>query len=346
MKALVVNNVKDAEIKEVDKPIAEGDFIVIKVKRIGFCATDMSIFNGSSSFVKDGQIKYPVRIGHEWSGIVESVGENVKNFKPGDRVFSDCAVTCGKCEACLRGDKMGCVAPRSLGTVETWDGCYAEYMCIPERNLHHLDDEVSFDEGAMIEPLSISYDAFTNYQMSKTDTVVVFGTGAIGYGAIWLAGYFGAKNIVAVGRNDNKLAKAKEIGATMYVNTNVSDVKAEVMKLTNGKGADLVIEATGTEKGLIDSLEVVKKFGRVSILSFYDKLLTNVPLDQAVLKCVTIRGGAGNYDHPKKIHDIIKKYKMKISPMITHHVKFDDVLDCFYHPEKYASEKIKIIIDL
>ena len=345
MLALTIKGPFDAEISEVDKPIAKDDFAVVKVKRVGLCATDTAIFNGSTSFVKDGQIKYPVRIGHEWSGVIESVGENVKNFKPGDRVFSDCAVTCGKCEACKAGNKSGCTGVRSLGTVHTWDGCFAEYMYVPERNLYHLCEEVSFDEGALIEPTCISYDAFTDYKLSKNDTVVVFGTGAIGMGAVWLARYFGVKNTVIVGRNTDKLERAKSLGAHSYVNIREKDVVKEIAALTGGKGADLVIEASGSEDALIKSLEIVKPHGRISILSFYDKLVCDIPLDQAVLKCVNIRGGAGCFDYPPLVHEIMAKYGVKISGEISHHVKFRDCLDCFYHPEKYAKEKTKIMID-
>ena len=139
----------------------------------------MAIFDGSTSFVKDGQIKYPVRIGHEWSGIVESVGEKVKNFKVGDRVFSDCAVTCGKCEACKRGDKSGCTDVRSLGTVHTWDGCYAEYMYIPERNLYLLpvvitgskekQNSQQADKQAIILLHRHSFDNFYNRTPDESD---------------------------------------------------------------------------------------------------------------------------------------------------------------------------------
>jgi len=345
MKALVVKGPYDAEITEVDKPVAKDDYIVIKVKKVGLCATDMAIFDGSTSFVKDGQIKYPVRIGHEWSGIVESVGDKVKGFKAGDRVFSDCAVTCGKCDACKAGNKSGCTDVRSLGTVHTWDGCYAEYMYIPERNLYHLSDNVSFDEGALIEPTCISYDAFTDYKLSKDDTVVVFGTGAIGLGAVWLAKYFGVKKVIIVGRNTNKLEKALKIGADDYINAKEKDAASAILSMTGGKGADLIIEATGSEAAFIQSLQAVKAHGRISILSFYDKLLSNIPLDQAVLKCVHIRGGAGCFDYPAVVHKIMSEYDVKISNVISHHVKFADCLDCFYHPEKYAKEKTKIIID-
>ena len=153
------------------------------------------------------------------------------------------------------------------------------------------------------------------------------------------------KNVVIVGRNNAKLEKALKLGADAYINAKEKDAVSEILAMTNGKGADLIIEATGSEKALIQSLDAIKAYGRISVLSFYDKLLSNIPLDNAVLKCVTIRGGAGCFDYFPLVHEIIKKHDIKISESISHHVKFEECLDCFYHPEKYSKEKTKIIID-
>ena len=201
MKAITVYGPRDARMETVPKPLATGDMIVAKVCRTGVCATDQSIYTGESSFIRSGEIKYPCRFGHEWAGIVESVGPDVKDFKVGDRVYADNFVTCGVCEACKRKDYMSCPSTWSVGTVNAWDGCYAEYMQMPERHVYHLPDELSMDEGALIEPASIAYDAFRGVTLTKDDTAVVFGTGAIGMVAVWLAKYYGAGEVILVGRS-------------------------------------------------------------------------------------------------------------------------------------------------
>ena len=127
MKALIALEPNNTQYVEVEKPKAEKDMVVVKVSKAGICATDFSIYTGECSFVKDGSIKYPVRFGHEWVGIVESVGSDVKNLKPGDTVVSDSGITCGVCDACKKGDYVNCPEIKSLGTVNTWDGCFAEY---------------------------------------------------------------------------------------------------------------------------------------------------------------------------------------------------------------------------
>lgn len=203
MKAVTVYGPRDARMEEVPKPRATGDMLVMKVIRTGVCATDQSIFTGESSFIRSGEIVFPCRFGHEWAGVVEEVGPEVTKFKADDRVYADNFVSCGHCDACKRGEYMACNHIRSVGTVNCWDGCYAEYMQMPERHVFHLPDELSMDEGALIEPASIAYDAFRGVELKKDDTVAVFGTGAIGMIAAWLARYYGAGQVIMAGRAGN-----------------------------------------------------------------------------------------------------------------------------------------------
>ena len=228
MRAVTVYGPYNAKTETVKKPEAHGDMLVIRVCRTGVCATDFSIYTGESSFVKSGEITYPCRFGHEWAGIVESVGEEVRIFKAGDRVYSDNFVSCGRCCACREGRYMDCPDIRSVGTVNCWDGCFAEYMLMPERHVFKLPDNLSMDEGALIEPASIAYDAFKNVPLGKEDTAVIFGTGAIGMTAVWLAKYYGAGRVILVGRSGGKLETGKKIGADHTVNTTEEDAESAI----------------------------------------------------------------------------------------------------------------------
>ena len=345
MKALVAIEPNNTQYLEVEKPKAEKDMVVVKVSKAGICATDYAIHTGDCSFVRDGSIKYPVRFGHEWSGVVESVGEDVKNLKPGDHVVSDAGITCGLCEACQRGDYANCPAIKSVGTVNTWNGCFAEYMAVPERHLFHLPEAISLEDAALIEPTAIAYDAFTNVDMSKVSTVAVMGTGAIGMASAWLAKYYGAKTVIMVGRNDKKLNTAKEVGVDIVINNKDKDAVEAIKELTNCKGVDLTIEASGSDKLLIDSFHITKSHGRVSLLSFYEKNIDNLPMDNIVLRCLTVRGAAGSFGSPAKVIEIMKDNPMKLTPIISHRIPFETCLDAFENEKDYHDEKIKIIID-
>ena len=345
MKAITVYGPHDARMEEVPTPAATGDMLLIKVKRTGVCATDLSIYTGESSFIRSGEIVYPCRFGHEYAGVVEAVGPDVTKFKPGDRVYTENFVTCGKCDACKRGDYMACGHIDSVGTVNCWDGCYAEYMQMPERHVHLLPDELSLDEGALIEPASIAYDAFKGVTLTEKDTVVVYGPGAIGMISAWLAKYYGAGQVIMVGRSDDKIRRALEVGADKAINNKTTDVKTAVMELTGGKGASLVIETTGSAAALKESMTLLARYGRLSIVSFYEKELDGILLDPLVLGCNSIVGAAGCYGNASAVCEIMRKNPIKLSPIITHHVPFESALDVFENEEAYHKTKIKIMID-
>ena len=345
MKAITVYGPNDARMEDVPKPQATGDMIVMKVCRTGVCATDLSIYSGESSFIRSGEIVYPCRFGHEWAGIVEAVGPDVKDFKPGDRVYTDNFASCGVCDACKRGDYMACGNIRSVGTIKCWDGCFAEYMQMPERHTFHLPDELSMDEGALIEPASISYDAFKGVELAEADTAVVYGTGAIGMISVWLAKYYGAGKVILVGRTDEKLARGYDMGADYVINNRREDAVARIKELTGGAGASFFVETSGAGSALRDCILAAKRYARISILSFYEKDLDGLPIDPLVHGCLKIVGGAGCYGNAPAVCEIMRKNPVKLTPCISHHVPFADCMDVFINEEKYHKEKIKIMID-
>ena len=344
MKAITVYGPRDARLESVPKPLATGDMVVAKVLRTGVCATDLSIFTGESSFIRSGEIKYPCRFGHEWAGIVESVGPEVKSFKPGDRVYSDNFVTCGRCEACLRGDFMKCPTIWSVGTVNAWDGCYAEYMQMPERHIYRLPDELSMDEGALIEPASIAYDAFRGVTLTDDDTAVVYGTGAIGMVSAWLAKYYGAGQVILVGTNDEKLKVGLDIGADVVINGKKESSVAKIRELTGGNGANMIIETSGSPSALKDSIAAAARYARISVVSFYERDIEGLPIDPLVLGCFSMVGAAGRYGNAPAVCEIMRKNPVKLTPVFTQHIPLGNALDIFENEGKYHAQKIKAMI--
>ncbi|MBR5453508.1 MAG: alcohol dehydrogenase catalytic domain-containing protein [Clostridia bacterium] len=344
MKVLTVLGPMNAEYSNVPAPAPTGDMIKIKVMRTGVCATDFAIFTGDCSFVRSGEIVYPVRFGHEFSGVVTEVGENVKDFKPGDRVYTDNGVSCGVCAECLDGRYGECRNSRSVGTVNCWEGCYAEYMYMPERHTYHIPDGLSYDQAALIEPTSISLDAFTDVNVQPGQTAVIIGTGAIGMASAWLAKYFGFDRVILVGRSPAKLEVALKIGADEVINSREVNLTDTVLELTVGKGADLIVETSGDRGTLIEALDFTARGGRISTLSFYEYLLDGMPIDKLVLNRITLRGGAGCFGYPQMVAKIMTEHKIDLTPVITNRVKFDDVLDFFKNEEKYHSGKVKAMV--
>ena len=213
---------------------------MVRVRWAGICGTDLDILKGEIDLVTEGRVRYPVRIGHEWSGVVERVGPEAVGFAPGDRVVSETAVSCGECPACREGRYGQCERGyRSIGTIDDpWPGAMAEYIALPWWSVYKIPESVAMDAAALAEPASIAYSAILNGNISPEDKVLIIGTGAIGLAAAGLLRCRGVRNVYMAGRQDEKLRIAREMGAAGTVNMRTGNFREEVMALTGGKGAE------------------------------------------------------------------------------------------------------------
>ena len=345
MKAITVYGPMDARLEEIPKPKAEGDMVIAKVLRTGICATDYAIFTGDCSFVRSGEIVYPCRFGHEWAGVVEAVGPDVTKFKPGDRIYTDNFVACNECDACKEQNYAMCSDIKAVGTVNCWDGCFAEYMAMPERHVFNLPDELDMDEGALIEPASIAYDTFNGATLGANDTVVIYGSGAIGLTAVWLAKYFGAGKVIFVGRSEDKMQCALKVGADIAISNKNESAVSKIKELTNGRGATMLIETSGSDAALKECIAAAAKYARISVASFYEHRLNDLEIDSLVLKCISLVGAAGRQGNAPAICEIMMKNPIKIKPIISHHIPFENTVDVFNNFNDYKSTKIKMMVD-
>lgn len=346
MKALVISGPGEARMIETEIPCTSPDHVLVKVAFSGICGTDLAIFSGDMSLIRDGLIKYPVRIGHEWSGVVEKVGNKVVDFKPGDRVVSDSGVSCGECRHCLMKDYKSCENTRSLGTVNCWDGSFAEYIIIPERHLFKLSDNISLEEGVLIEPATIALAGLKKCNINKESTVLIIGTGAIGLSAIPLAKEMGAGRVIVSGRKTYKLDVAKLMGADVIVNSTREDLNAVVLKETNGKGADAIIETSGNISVINQSVDALRYEGIIALIGFYETNLHDFNIDKFVMKCAQMKGVLGEFGSPQEVINMRKSGKFSFLPLITHRFDFDDVIDAIKTAEEKNDTKIKMLVKI
>ncbi len=343
MRAVTVYGPSDIRLETIKTRPLKPDEMLIKVAYTGVCATDLAIFTGDCSFVKSGEITYPCRIGHEWSGVVCEVGSDVKNFKVGDRVITDNGVSCGECENCKKGDFGNCLNNRSVGTINCWEGCFAEYMYMPERHTYHVADHISLRDAALVEPLSISLAGIKKYNITKDTTVAVIGTGAIGIGAAVLAKHLGAKQVIVVGRKKQKLETAVRCGADAGVSTLDGDVVEQVLALTGGEGVDFTLETSGGAETVMQAVHMTKKRGTVALLAFYEKLLNEIDIDAFVGKEQYLCGVMGEFGLVEEANKIMEE-GLPLSNLITHEITFDEVPDFFKNAKETASSRVKAIV--
>lgn len=345
MKVLIANGNSRAEIVSMPLPSITENTVLVKVYYCGICGTDQDLFSGQCSFVENGQVSYPLRLGHEWSGIVEQVGANVVNFKPGDYVVGDNAITCGVCESCQKGDYTHCHHMLNVGTINpVYDGAFCEYYLIPEHHLHKIPSGISLKEASLAEPLSVAYGGIKRMNITEASTVAVIGSGCIGMSAVVLAKCLGAKQVFMIARNKAKLETAKRLGA-IPINISEDDAAEMINKMTNGKGADFVLECSGAKGTFSQAIRLAAFKGVVSLIGFYEYKEIDVDIDSIVSKALHLFGVMGEMDNMSGALTMLEKYKPDLLPIITDELIFDDCIGGFTRKNHPNSVKILVKIN-
>ena len=237
MKAGVVHAKNDIRYEEIDKPKAEPGKVLIKVKYTGICGSDIPRVNGDACHY------FPNVLGHEFSGVVEEIGEGVTMLKPGDRVAGVPLVPCMKCTDCQKGNYSLCKHYSFIGSREF--GSFAEYVSVPERNAVKFEEEVSFEKGAFFEPATVALHGLRRLDYKGGKNVAILGGGTIGLMTAQWAKIFGAKSVTVFDILDERLDLAKRLGADYGVNSSKEDFMDQVDEITNGRGFDYVYETAG-----------------------------------------------------------------------------------------------------
>lgn len=247
MKAIVIPNPNEIEIREVPMPEVKEGEALLKVKYVGICGADVASFTGNQPFTT-----YPRIPGHEFSAEIVTIPENDKGLRAGDIVTCNPYFNCGECYSCKRGFVNCCTDNQTMGVQR--DGAFCEYIAMPVKRIYH-GKGLSAKELALIEPFSISQHAVSRAEIKKTDKVLVIGAGPIGLFALLAAKHKCAKIAVA-DVLDNRLELAKQYGADAVVNTKEKSLEQFTKEFTDGDGFDVCIEACGAPEtflGCIDS---------------------------------------------------------------------------------------------
>ena len=344
MKALIAKEPKKPEIIEVEKPVCGPKDIIAKVNYAGICATDIAIITGETMFVESGQVKYPVRIGHEWCGTVVEAGAEVQNLKVGDKVVGDNGVPCFSCPECLAGNLAGCPNTRSVGTINTYDGCFAEYMKMPAAITYKLPDDVNMKSAALIEPAAIAMAGIEKMGIKAGETVMVIGTGPIGLTGVALLKACGAR-VVLVGRRDSKLAYGAKVGADYLINNKEKDVLEELKKIDPRGKVDAVLETSGNASVLNETYKYVIGRGKIGLAGFFEQRIDGFDIDQFVLAAVDLCGIAGCLGVMKDVVRLMEQGKVDFSPLVTSVYPFDDAVEAVNHVIENDGDRIKVLLE-
>ncbi|MGE5262029.1 MAG: zinc-dependent alcohol dehydrogenase [Acidobacteriota bacterium] len=285
MKALVYEGAWQMPVREMDTPTPGPDDVVVKVQAVGICGSDVHGFKGTT-----GRRKPPIVMGHEFSGVITDAGEEVKEFNIGDRVIAMPLLTCGYCDACRAGMPNICMNRSGLGM--NLNGAYAESVRVPQKMLFHLPDTISWEQGALVEPLAVAMHAVNLTPIRLMDPVVIIGAGTIGLLTILSARLKGAGKIIVTDALAHRLEFAHRLGADVTIDVTREDPVAAVQSHTNGTGAPAVIEAVGITPTVKQSLQMARNGGSVTWIGNSDPEVT-INMQQIVTRELTVRGAYG-----------------------------------------------------
>lgn len=314
MKALILSEYKKLDLVDMQKPQPGDDDLLIRVRACGVCGSDVHGYDGST-----GRRLPPIVMGHEAAGIVEAVGNAVKDFRPGDRVTFDSTVFCGRCFYCRRGLVNLCDDREVIG-VSTPDfrrmGAFAEYVTVPARIAYSLPDNMPFEHAALIEAVSVAVHAVSLTPIALDDTVVVVGAGMIGLLTVQAALLAGAGRVYVCDVDDTRLELARSLGATGTFNSNSGNPTLEIRKLTSGRGADVSLECVGIAPTVNLAIETVRKGGMVTLVGNVAPKV-EINLQSIVTRQVRLQGScASSGEYPACI-SLISRGAIRVEPLLS-----------------------------
>jgi len=341
MKALLMSEYKSLSVVDMPTPdVGDGD-VLVRVRACGICGSDIHGYDGST-----GRRIPPLVMGHEAAGVIERVGQGVRDFAIGDRVTFDSTVSCGACDFCRRGQINLCDNRTVLG-VSCGDyrrhGALAEYVAVPSRILYKLPDRLPFEHAALIEAVSIAVHAVNRHRPAPDDVVVVVGSGMIGLLTIQVLAARGSTHIVAIDIDSRKLALARQMGATRTLNPRECDVVTSIRNATGGRGADVSFEVVGHADTVETSIGVVRKGGTAVLVGNLSPRV-ELPLRVVVSREISVLGScASNGEIPESI-DLLARGVVNVDPIISLKAPLDDAPDLFARLYRGDPSLMKVVI--
>jgi L-iditol 2-dehydrogenase len=354
MKAQVFYEPLDMRLEERDIPEPADDQVLIRVKACGVCGSDIAYYWGESPLeTEDG--KGPLIIGHEFTGEVVEVGAlpaKLGLFEPGDRVVIDPVQYCNACEICKRGQVNLCEKKAVLGVSD--DGGFAEYCVSHYTGLHKLPDNVSYEQGALTEPLACATYALQNAAVNPGDFAVVIGPGAIGIMMLQLVKSSGAGKVVLVGTRDYRLEVGKALGADEVINTKDSsspyyaaDLKEKISDMTAEKFADVVITPTGAVPAMEQAFEISGRRARIVFFGLpgADDYIKIPALDTIFWDKTIQFSWLAPFTWPTALQ-ALSAGLVNVDPLITHSIELENLVQGLYDVRERKGNVMKAVVSM
>ncbi|HHZ01522.1 MAG TPA: alcohol dehydrogenase catalytic domain-containing protein [Tissierellia bacterium] len=338
MKAVVYEGPKILTYKDIPDVTPKANEVKIKVRACGICGSDVHGYLGIT-----GRRIPPVVMGHEFSGEIVELGEDVVNLKVGDRVAAYPIDFCGECEMCNKGDVHLCLNKRAFGVLDI-DGAFAEYICVPAKVCFKLNDNVSYVVGSIMEPLAVSYRAISHLGDLSGKDVLIVGAGTIGLLALACVKIQNPNRIFVSDLSNERLEIAKQMGADIVINPANEDFQKIIMAETNNKGVDAVAEAVGVAATVKQGLDVMAFGGSAVWIGISSKVI-DLEMQQIVTRELTVKGSfLYGFEEFKKVVKILNEGKMDITPLLSKEITLAELPETMKHMSETSEGYIKITV--
>lgn len=342
MKALLYTKPYTLEYTDVPDPEPGDDDVLVRVKACGICGSDVAGHTG-----KTGRRLPPVIMGHEAAGVVERIGRNVAGFAPGDRICFDSTVYCNQCPACRQGLYNRCVQRQVLGvSVPEFkrDGAFAELLAVPHWICAKLPENMSFVQAALLEPASIGTHAANRPPISESDTVVVIGAGTIGLFVLQAARLRGAGTVIASDLNEFRLNLAKQVGVDACINPRRVNLREEILRRTEERGADVAFEAVGFGETFRQAVSAVRTGGHVVAVGNLQKQV-EFDLQDMVSRELTFTGSYASAGEFRTCIDLIASGEIDVGPLISEAVPLREGPAAFKRLLEGRENLLKVVLE-
>ena len=341
MKAAVMTAPDQMEIREMEIPRYGDDEVLVQVKSVGVCGSDIHFFHHGK--IGMYTVEPPYVLGHECAGVVVAVGKRVKKLKINDRVAVEPGLYCGTCEYCRRGRYNLCENMAFLATPPV-PGALCEYIAVREDLAYVLPDSISFDEAAMIEPLSVGIHSMNRLNIRAGERVMIMGAGPVGLAALIAAQYYGAKDVVEADIMPYRLEFAKRLGAVLTINPSEPDGRKALQELAVEGSVHAGLEMSGSPDGLNQLLGTVKKGGRIAVVAVPGSLHASVNVQHIVDKELTLYGIFRYINTYPTGKSIVEAMQPLVRQLVTHRFALDQAQEAFEFARLRKNECVKVVI--
>lgn len=344
MKAIKLTGIREMKLFDVPMPqITKKTDVLIRVKTVGVCGSDLHYY--TTGRIGDQVVQYPFTIGHECAGIVEKVGGAVTRVSVGDRVAVDPAMPCGHCDQCKTGRSHTCRNLKFLGCPGQAEGCLAEYIVMPETSCFHIGGNLTLDEAALSEPLTIGVYAVKLAQMIPNLTIGILGCGPIGLSVLTASSVYLPHNIYVTDKLNYRLDFAKRHGATWIGNPTQIDVVSDI-KTHEPLLLDIVFECCGQQEALDQAINLLKPGGKLMLIGIPETDKITFRINELRRKEISIQNVRRQNESVEDCLMLLNSGTVDVNPWATHRFKLTDAAKAFDLVDNYSDGIIKAMIDI